>query len=53
MAAEIRKARGIEAKLVRGSGGVFEVSVNGQLVFSKKAEHRFPELKEILEKIPA
>lgn len=53
MAAEIRKARGIEAKLIRGGGGVFEVSVNGKLVFSKKAERRFPETGEILEKIPA
>ena len=53
MAAEIRKAKGVEAKLVRGGGGAFEVSVNGKLVFSKKAEHRFPEAKEILDQIPA
>ena len=34
--------------LVEGSGGVFEVSVDGDLVFSKKAEGRFPEDDEVL-----
>jgi hypothetical protein len=29
------------------------VVVDGQLVFSKKKEHRFPETKEILDRIPA
>jgi selT/selW/selH-like putative selenoprotein len=53
LAAEIRKAKGVEPKLVRGGGGVFEVSVDGKLIFSKKAEHRFPQVQEILEKIPA
>jgi len=27
--------------------------LDGQLIFSKKREHRFPETAEILEKIPA
>ena len=34
-------------------GGVFEVSVDGQLVFSKKKEGRFPELDEVLAHLPA
>lgn len=29
--------------LVEGSGGVFEVQVDGKLVFSKKATGRFPD----------
>ena len=29
------------------SGGVFEVTYQGDLIFSKKAERRFPEHKEI------
>jgi len=53
LAAEIKKQRGIDATLVRGSGGEFEVSVDGQLVFSKRKEHRFPELDEILSQLPA
>jgi selenoprotein W-related protein len=53
LAAEIRKSKGVEAKLIRGSGGVFDVSVDGKLVFSKKSVGRFPEPGEVLEKIPA
>jgi len=34
--------------LVPSSGGVFEVTVNGSLVFSKKATGRFPETDEAL-----
>ena len=29
-------------------GGVFEVAVDGELVFSKKAQGRFPEDDEVL-----
>ena len=43
----------MESKLVLGSGGEFEVSVDDRLVFSKKREHRFPELDEILSQLPA
>ena len=53
MAAEIKNARGLEATLKKGSGGQFEVVVDGELIFSKKQLGRFPELDEILEKIPA
>ncbi len=38
-------------KLIPGSGGQFEVVVNGDLVFSKKAEGRYPEIKELKEAI--
>lgn len=37
----------MKAELVRSSGGVFEVFVNGQLKFSKKAVGRFPTDAEI------
>ena len=53
MAAEIKQARGLDAKIVRGSGGEFEVSLDGALIFSKRAEGRFPDLEEVLAKIPA
>lgn len=33
--------------LIPSSGGVFEVTYNGDLIFSKKAENRFPEESEI------
>jgi len=34
-------------KLIPGNGGRFEVSVEAELVFSKKATGRFPEPREI------
>jgi selT/selW/selH-like putative selenoprotein len=45
--------RGIDAKLIKGSGGQFEVVLDGKLIFSKKALGRFPDHSEILEMIPA
>ncbi len=32
---------------MQGGGGVFEVEVGGQLVFSKKQTGRFPQYQEI------
>lgn len=43
----------MDAILIRGSGGVFEIVVDGRLVFSKKQLGRFPETREVLELIPA
>jgi selenoprotein W-related protein len=36
-----------EVELVKSSGGVFEISVDGKLRFSKKALGRFPEEHEV------
>lgn len=36
-----------ELALVPGTGGVFEVRVDGETVFSRKAEGHFPESKEL------
>ena len=33
--------------LISSGGGVFEISLNGNLIFSKKALNRFPEDGEI------
>ena len=52
MAAEIKQHRGVDSTLTRGGGGEFEVSVDDRLVFSKRKEHRFPELDEILAQLP-
>ncbi len=37
--------------LVPGTGGVFEVRANGEVLWSRKAEARFPELKEIKQRL--
>jgi selenoprotein W-related protein len=36
-----------EIALVPGTGGVFEVRLDGELIFSRKQEGRFPESKEL------
>ena len=53
LAAEIKKARGLETSLIQGSGGVFDVVLDGALLFSKKQLGRFPDAGEILGMIPA
>ena len=37
----------MDAKLVKGSGGVFDVVVDGTLVYSKRETGRFPEEGEV------
>jgi len=51
LAAEIRKAKGLEVELVKGSGGIFDVLDGEKMIFSKKVEHRFPEANEILDEL--
>lgn len=45
-AAEVR-----EVALQPGSGGVFEVRANGVTVWSRKTEGRFPEAKELKQRV--
>lgn len=33
--------------LMPGTGGIFEVRLNGEVLFDRKAESRFPESKEL------
>jgi len=44
---------GIRADLIKSGGGVFEIEVDGQLIFSKKAKGRFPEDHELFPQIQA
>ena len=41
----------IEAEIVPGGRGQFDVSLDGNLLFSKQTEQRFPEDEEIIEAI--
>ena len=36
-----------EVSLVPGKGGVFEVRLDGETIWSRASEHRFPELPEL------
>jgi selenoprotein W-related protein len=38
----------VSARLVKGSGGVFDVKVDGRLVYSKFETGRFPEPGEVV-----
>ena len=38
---------GSKITLIPSGGGVFEISVDGELIFSKKSLNRFPEKSEI------
>ena len=40
-----------EVALIPGIGGVFEVRANGQTVWSRKAEGRFPEPRELKQRV--
>ena len=42
---------GVEAELVRGGGGIFDIVADGDLVFSKYEVGRFPNSEEVLDKL--
>lgn len=48
LAAEIKENFEIESKMIPSGGGVFEVVVDGELVFSKKELKRHAEEGEVL-----
>jgi selT/selW/selH-like putative selenoprotein len=43
----IERQFGVKAELIKGTGGVFEIFVNDNLLFSKKKLERFPDENEI------
>jgi selT/selW/selH-like putative selenoprotein len=52
LAAELNQAfPDAEVRLIEASGGLFEVAVDGKLVFSKKATRRHAEPGEVLKAI--
>ncbi len=53
MQAAIKNKYGITASLKEGVGGIFEVSIDGKLVYSNQTTYRFPTDEEIFEKIDA
>ena len=53
MAADLKKQFGVESKLIKGGGGIFDVKVDGKLIYSKHQTGRFPEHREIFDTIGA
>lgn len=48
MAKAIEKALKIKPRLIEGRGGVFDVEVDGRLLYSKHATGEFPDPAEII-----
>lgn len=40
-----------EVALIPGTGGIYEVRVDGELIWSRKYEGRFPDLKELKQRL--
>ena len=51
MGAEIQEQTGVEPELIEGGGGIFDVVVDGDLVFSKKKVGRFPRPGELSDRL--
>ena len=52
LAAEIKEILGIDSNLIGGGGGVFDIEVNGETIFSKHQENdQFPEMDDVIKRI--
>ncbi len=49
----IKTKYGLTAGLKEGAGGIFEVAIDGKVVYSNQTTYRFPTDVEIFEKIEA
>jgi selenoprotein W-related protein len=53
LASEIKNKYGVDAELIEGVKGIFDVYVDDKLVFSRHEEKRFPEPQDIFDRIGA
>jgi len=52
LAAELKANFDVESELVAGSGGVFDVLVDGQLIYSKQASgNEFPQSDVLIDQL--
>jgi selenoprotein W-related protein len=51
LAASLKHKYGVDAKLIRGERGIFDVVVDSRKVFSKHEVGRFPEDREVFDAI--
>lgn len=47
----MKKHSGLEVELIKSSGGVFEVVIDGDLIYSKKQTGEFPDEMEIVRQV--
>jgi selenoprotein W-related protein len=48
MGDELKKNLGAEIELIAGANGIFDVTVDGKMIFSKFEQGRFPQRDEII-----
>jgi selenoprotein W-related protein len=48
MGDELKKDLGAEVELIAGANGIFDVTVDGRMIFSKFEQGRFPQTDEIV-----
>ncbi|MBX9668653.1 MAG: Rdx family protein [Candidatus Obscuribacterales bacterium] len=53
MAAELENRCSLASELIVSSGGVFEIEIDGTLIFSKAKLGRFPEDGEVIQLLKA
>jgi selenoprotein W-related protein len=51
LAAAIQGETGVEAELIPGGNGIFDVVADGERVFSKHETGRFPQNEEVLSRL--
>jgi len=51
LAEAIREELDVEPKLIEGRGGIFDVHLDGALIYSKHQTGRFPEHHEVLDRL--
>ena len=51
MAARIKQEFGVESRLIKGDNGIFDVKVDGKLIFSRHKVGRFPKPEEVLSEL--
>jgi Rdx family protein len=51
--AAIKDRYGITAHLLEGMGGIFEVSIDGRVVYTNETTYRFPSNEEIFAEVDA
>jgi len=49
LAAAIKKQTGANPELIKGGGGIFDVRLDGKLIYSKDETGRFPQDAEVLQ----
>lgn len=53
MGDELKKNLGAEIELIAGGNGIFDVSLDGKLIFSKFDRGRFPQPDDIIKLVNA